>query len=190
MSRLGPGDGAAQTQKEQRMSWEASFGQSWFWVTAAILWWRSGASVFGAPRRLIAEALKHPGAADYARQLVRYRLGPGHPVPRGLLPLRWPALGALTAYCALGAVYGDMLALAVLTGLTPIALSGVWLEERMIAAVEGRSAAGAEEQSFAEALDQIWKLRFAVVLAAAAATLAASRLTADVDPAATGWDFL
>lgn len=175
------------------MSWEASFGQSWFWVTAAILWWRSGASVFGAPRRLIAEALKQPGAADYARQLVRYRLGPGHPVPRGLLPLRWPALGALTAYCALGAVYGDMLALAVLTGLMPIALSGVLLEDRMIAAVEGRSAGGAggaPEQSFAEALDQIWKLRFAVVLIAAAATLAASRMTAEIDPAATGWDFL
>lgn len=169
------------------VSWDAVFGQGWFWAAAGLYWIRAALVVFGAPRRLVSAALSEPGAADFARNVVRYRLGAGSPVPIGLIPLRWPAVGALSAYLAIDAVFGNMLSLALLTGVAPIMAATLALEPRLLSALQqpaasmaSSAASGASDAppTFPEALDQIWKARFAATLVAAFGTAIAAAATA------------
>lgn len=186
------------------MSWEAVFGESWFWIAAGLIWARAALSFYGAPRKLINEARRGTmegridgvAPAAFAYDLVRWRLGPGNPLPRGLLPLRWPLLGGAAAWCVANAVFGDAASLAALTALGPVAAATLALEPRLQAAVDAaRAAAAAAAPSpagegasvvdaasggmpqFADTLEQLWRVRMASVALAVLATAVAAIVT-------------
>lgn len=177
------------------MDWENVFGEAWFWAAMAIFWVRAALSLYGAPRRLIGEARRGTtderrdgvGAAAFAYDLVRWRLGPGQPFNPGLLPLRWPMLGAAAAWLAGSAAFGDLVSLGLLTALFPLAAVTLALEPRLQRAVDAVRQAETERRGdrladFADALDQCWRLRMAVVMAAIGLTLVASFATTTVPP--------
>ncbi|MEM9726315.1 MAG: hypothetical protein AAF909_12770 [Pseudomonadota bacterium] len=188
------------------MAWGEVFGELWFWGAAAILWLRAALSLYGAPRRLIAEARgglmdgrrDGLGPAAFAFDLVRWRLGPGQATPQGLVPLRLPLLGGAAAYCLGSAAIGDMFALAVFCALGPIAAVTLGLEPRVQAAVDKVRAARAQSGSpatdaegadaspkdeaellgdFMDTLEQAWRLRMASTAAAVLLTLVAATAT-------------
>ncbi|MBX2855073.1 MAG: hypothetical protein KTR21_08800 [Rhodobacteraceae bacterium] len=156
--------------------WADVFGEIWFWALAGILWARAAFSAYGAPRQVIAAAMVEPGAADFARDLVRYRLGPGSSTPRGLTALRLPALGALIGYGVLASVQGDALCLALLASLTPIAIVTLSFEGRVAAAAQA-AVDEAGRAAFADVLEQIWRVRLAAVVGSILLTLIAAAVT-------------
>lgn len=175
------------------LSWAAVFGAPWFWAAATLVWARAALSLLGAPLRLIRQARRGAEAvsagveppesglapAAFALDLLRWRLGAGRGAP-GLAPLRWPALGGAAAWAVSGAAFGDLLALALLTALGPIAAASLALEPPVLQAVDAARGAGtpaARLAAFADRLEQLWRLKLAACLAAAALTLAAAAAT-------------
>ena len=156
--------------------WADVFGEFWFWALAMILWSRAAFSAYGAPRRVIAAAMTEAGAAGFARDLVRYRLGPGAPTPRAFTALRLPALGAIIGYGVLASLQGDALCLALLCSLAPVAAVTLGFEPRVATAAQaavdepGRTA-------FADVLEQIWRVRVAAVIGSIFLTAIAAALT-------------
>lgn len=170
------------------MSWDAVFGEAWFWAAAALIWARAAFSLYGAPRRLIGEARRGTAEgrteglapAAFALDLVRWRLGPGNPCPTGILPLRWPLLGGAVAWLLASAVFGDLFSLALLLALGPPLAVGLALEPRLLAATEAARADGPEAPrlaAFADTLEQAWRLRLASVAIAVLLTAAAAAAT-------------
>lgn len=172
------------------MAWADVHGEFWFWVAAAVLWLHAALSMYGAPRRVIAEARRDDGAAAFAADLVRYRLGRGRRLPTGLLPLRWPFLGGFAAYAVAAlAASGDLSVIGVFTALAPPAAASLALEPKIGAALDRMRAAETEAEAaaagsgggedaaaaraaFADALEQCWRVRLASVAIAVLATLA------------------
>lgn len=173
------------------MSWSGVFGEAWFWVAAALIWARAALTLCGAPLKLIGEARRGTAEgrteglapAAFALDLVRWRLGPGHPCPRGILPLRWPLLGGAGAWLLASAVFGDLLSLALLLALGPPLAAGLALEPRLMEATDAARGAGPEAPrlaGFADALEQAWRLRMASVAIAVLLTASAAALTRTV----------
>ena len=160
------------------MAWEWAdvFGEIWFWALIGVVWMRAAFSAYGVPRRVIVAAMNEPGAAGFARDLVRYRLGPGSPTPRGLTALRLPGLGAVIGYGVLASIQGDALCLALVAGLAPVAIVTLGFERRVAAAAQaavddpGRAA-------FADVLEQIWRVRLAAVVGSILLTCIAAAVT-------------
>ncbi|MEL6317889.1 MAG: hypothetical protein AAFR16_09680 [Pseudomonadota bacterium] len=157
--------------------WAEVYGEFWFWAAAGLFWIGAASELAGAPRNLIAEALREeeraegPGAAAFALGLVRHRLARGRMRMAG--PLALPVAGVGAAYLAAEAALGGVWALAALTAIGPVVGARLAIEPQLRAAAAERDADRA-----ATAFDQLWRAQFAGVVVALFATAVAAAATA------------
>lgn len=180
------------------MTAEAVFGEVWFWALALAWWLRSALGVLGAPRRLIVDAQSDPASAETLRRLAAWRLGPRGPVPMSIRPHRIILLLLAAAWTASGAVFGDIAPIAFGAAVLPIAATAYLTETRLTTALAAATPtepenAGDPERAarltrFADAVEQVWRLRLAAVAVSVLATLAAAAATLDdVGPPVPGF---
>lgn len=158
------------------MVWDELFGEFWFWAAAALLWTQAISGAFGAPRKLITQALTEPGAALMARDLVRWRLLLGRRFPLSLSALRWPLLGAAAAYAIAGAFQGAYTVAALAAAFGPLLAANTALEPRVAQAIE--ASREGDPLAFADVLEQAWRIRVAAVALGVVLSAGLARLTA------------